>query len=412
MFKIDSILSHCLYLVNVSFRSAFKKCKVILDCCIPPAPNATPFDQPIPPKSDNNVPSPTQREEDAFYAGLQCACPTAVALSLHAKHSDSFVPKCVSGTAPMPLDQLYDPKVSCDVYNDVMLHCATVDTSVTEEQVLYVVQQTVNQSKSKLWFSMRAGRVTASTFYADCHTRIEKPAMSVLRSICMPNAHRFSSAATDWGKTHESVARDQYEALHAVQHRDSVYQASGLFLSIEYSMYGASPDGLVSTDGLVSPDGLVQCTCFGEGLVEIKCPYTLRESSDFGQLAWMCLVDDIYCLSRSHRHYFQVQMQLFVTNKMYCDFVVWSPEGLFVERIYPHREWWVKWSGQGMLFHSKCYMPELCVQYFSKKTILGTSTSQNVIQHVAASESVASGNYCVCRGVDDGTTMICCDDEN
>ncbi len=105
-------------------------------------------------------------------------------------------------------------------------------------------------------------------------------------------------------------------------------------------------------------------------------------------------------------------MQLFVMNKMYCDFVVWSPEGLFVERIYPDREWWVKWSGQGMLFHSKCIMPELCVQYFSKKTILGTSTSQNVIQHVAASESVASGNYCVCRGVDDGITMICCDDEN
>ena len=336
---------------------------MILDCCTPPAPNATPFDQPIPPKSDNNVPSATKWEENAFYAGLQRACPTAVALSLHAKHSDSFVPKCVSGTAPMPLDQLYDPKVPCDVYNDMMLHCATVDISVTEDQVLYVVQQTVDQSKSKLWFSMRAGRVTASTFNAACHKRIEKPAMSVLRSICMPNSHRFSSAATDWGKTHESVARDQYEALHAAQHTDSVCQGSGLFLSTEYPMFGASPDGLV------------QCTCCGEGLVEIKCPYTLRESSDFGKLAWMCLVDDIlYGLSRSHRHYFQVQMQLFVTNKMYCDFVVRSPEGLFVERIYPDREWWVKWSGQGMLFHSKCIMPELCVQYFSKKTILGTST--------------------------------------
>ena len=97
-----------------------------------------------------------------------------------------------------------------------------------------------------------------------------------------------------------------------------------------------------------------------EGLVEIKCRYTLRESGDFGQLAWMCLVDDKYCLSRNHRHFFQVQMQLFAANKSYCDFVVWSPEGLFVERIYPDREWWVTWSGQGV-------MPELCAQYFSKK---------------------------------------------
>ena len=30
------------------------------------------------------------------------------------------------------------------------------------------------------------------------------------------------------------------------------------------------------------PDGLVQCTCCGEGLVEIKCAYTMRESGDFG----------------------------------------------------------------------------------------------------------------------------------
>ena len=67
---------------------------------------------------------------------------------------------------------------------------------------------------------------------------------------------------------YESVARDQYEALHAVQHTDSVCQASGLFISIEYPMFGASPDGLV------------QCTCCGEGLVAIKCPHTLRESGE------------------------------------------------------------------------------------------------------------------------------------
>ena len=161
---------------------------------------------------------------------------------MHAKHSDSFVPKCVSGTAPMPLDQLYDPKVPCDVYNDVMLHCATVDISVTEEQVQYLVQQTVDQSKSNLWFSMRAGRVTASTFYAACHTRIEKHAMSCfVRSVCQmltgsrlqpPTGGRRMSR---WLETstrpfmlcstqtlYESVARDQYEALHAVQHTDSV----------------------------------------------------------------------------------------------------------------------------------------------------------------------------------------------
>ena len=77
-----------------------------------------------------------------------------------------------------------------------------------------------------------------------------------------------------------------------------------------------------------------------EGLVEIKCRYTLRESGDFGQLAWMCLVDDKYCLSRNHRHFFQVQMQLFAANK------------LFVLRVYL--------QNKGQIF-------------FPKKTILAMS---------------------------------------
>ena len=179
--------------------SASKKRKVVVDCCTPPAPNETPFDQPIPLRSDNNVPSPTKREEDAFYAGLQRACPTAVALSLYAKHSNIFVPKSVSGTASRPLDQLYDPNVPCDIYNDGMLHCATVDISVTEDQVQYVVQQTVDQSKSKLWFSMRAGGVTASTLYVACHTRIKKPALSGLRAICLPiRGHSFLPCDRDF----------------------------------------------------------------------------------------------------------------------------------------------------------------------------------------------------------------------
>ena len=344
---------------------------------------------------------PRQRNGKRTLSSPDCNARVLRQWHCHCMPSTATV-SCRSACLAPPLDdQLYDSSVPCDIYNDVLLHCATINISVTEDQVQYVVQQTVKQSKSKLWFSMRAGRVTASTFYAACHTRIEKPAMSVLRSICTPNAHRFSSAATEWGNTHESVAQPVRGPSHCPTHRRCV-SLSGVRAVPQHCV----PD-VRRQPGWASPVHMLW-----EGLVEIKCPYTLRESSDFGQLAWMCLVDDKYCLSRNHRHFFQVQMQLFAANKSYCDFVAWSPEGLFVERIYPDREWWVTWSGQGMLFHSKCVMPELCAQYFSKKAILATttSTSQNVI--VAASESVASGNYCVCQGGDDGTTMIYCDDEN
>ncbi len=39
-------------------------------------------------------------------------------------------------------------------------------------------------------------------------------------------------------------------------------------------------------------------------------------------------------LIRSHRYYTQVQGQLEITQKPFCDFIVWTPNDLFVQQIY------------------------------------------------------------------------------
>ena len=139
----------------------------------------------------HNIPSPTKHEQDTFFAQLHRACPNAVVLSLHSTYSDSFVPKSVSNMAARHLGQLYDPDITIDNYADILTYCDSFDISVSDAQVDFVMEQTKAQSKSKLWFTMRAGRVTASAFHAACHTRIEKPAMSLLRAICSPNDQFF-----------------------------------------------------------------------------------------------------------------------------------------------------------------------------------------------------------------------------
>ncbi len=40
-------------------------------------------------------------------------------------------------------------------------------------------------------------------------------------------------------------------------------------------------------------------------------------------------------LNKKHDFYYQVQTQLLVTERNYCDFVVWTSRDFFVERIYP-----------------------------------------------------------------------------
>ena len=83
-------------------------------------------------------------------------------------------------------------------------------------------------------------------------------------------------------------------------------------------------------------------------VVEIKCPFPLQ-SKTMNELEWLVVDDDkVFRLNRSHKYFYQEQMQLFVSKRLYCDFVVWSPELKSVERIMPDRVWWDEKSRQVM----------------------------------------------------------------
>ena len=134
---------------------------------------------------------------------------------------------------------------------------------------------------------MRLGRVTASNSFTVCHTRLERPALSILRSICTSD-NSFTSAATNWGKEHESDARAQYTSSQTIVHDKFTCSENGLFLSTDYPMFGATPDGVVS------------CDCCGNGILEIKCPFT-RQSKTMNELEWLVVDDDgESLLNRSH----------------------------------------------------------------------------------------------------------------
>ena len=132
------------------------------------------------------------------------------------------------------------------------------------------------------------------------------------------------------------------------------------------------------------------------------------------ELEWLVVDDDgHFLLKRSHKYFYQVQMQLFVTKKQYCDFVVWSPGMMNVERIMPDTVWWDEKSRQGMRFHAECVMPELCTRFFTKKSAISSvSESVNVQAASPSCEPATDGlnvGYCTCKGPDDGRKMICCD---
>lgn len=67
---------------------------------------------------------------------------------------------------------------------------------LTVSQVQAVERATRGQSESRIWFRQRAGRITASNLKRALQTNPTKPAKTLIKAICYPEAHRFTTAAT------------------------------------------------------------------------------------------------------------------------------------------------------------------------------------------------------------------------
>ena len=203
------------------------------------------------------IDAPTFFEKKWFLDSLsasQSAKPAV--LSVISGYCDEYIPSSLSSDLPPVLTDLYKPSnLALSYYELLQLSCATAVT-VSSEQCKAVEMRTRDQSNSRLWFRMRAGRITASKFKSVCHTDPASPSLSLIMNVCHPNTVRFKTAAISWGCQHEKDALEQYANTSA--HNDLCVSPSGLFISVEHPYFGASPDGFVC------------CSCCGSGVCEVK----------------------------------------------------------------------------------------------------------------------------------------------
>lgn len=114
----------------------------------------------------------------------------------------------------------------------------------------------------------------------------------------------YKSNAMDWGNQTEPLARIAYE-----NHTQSFVDKTGFWKHPTIEYLGVSPDGLVGNDGLI----------------EIKCPNTTTH------------LDYVFDDRVPATYYKQIQCQLWVTGREWCDFVSFDPRlpiknQLFVKR--------------------------------------------------------------------------------
>lgn len=163
------------------------------------------------------------------------------------------------------------------------------------------------------WLAARCGKVTASrvsdvlaktkTGYGA--SRANYMAELIAERLTGEPAERFVNAAMAWGTEKEPEARSLYAFI-----TDSDVEQVGFIEHPLISMCGASPDGLVAHDGLV----------------EIKCPSTATH------------IDTLLGQAVPAKYVTQMQWQIAVTGREWCDFVSYDPRlpdsmRIFVKRV-------------------------------------------------------------------------------
>ena len=231
--------------------------------------------------------------------------------------------------------------------------------ALSEAEVRAIEQSTKEQRRSPQWFEARRFRLTSSLFGAVMQRRATTPPDNLVLRIIQPK--EFRSNATDWGIDHEPIALKEYIAHQQSHgHKDLYVAPSGFLVSHSHPFLGSSPDGAVFDPS--TPE-------IPYGFLEIKCPYAFRnispleacsESGFFGKLEKSSGGVEYLSLSPKHSYYAQVQGQMAIGDRPWCDFVVYTLKGLSVTRISFNEDYW----NNSLLpkltsFYDNCVAPEI-----------------------------------------------------
>ena len=167
-----------------------------------------------------------------------------------------------------------------------------------------------HEQRSPEWFEARRGRVTGSVVGAilECapYMTRDDAFRNLVRSMHGMPSEFSGNVATEYGTFNEAGALVEYQ-----METGNKVDAAGFVTHGDW--LGASPDGYIGDDGLI----------------EIKCPFGKRKENP-----------PIFKSIDEQPHYYaQIQVQLYVTERDWCDFYQWSPHGTKTERVFFDNKW-------------------------------------------------------------------------
>lgn len=192
--------------------------------------------------------------------------------------------------------------------------------SVDDEKIKEIEKCTRDQSKNSEWYSYRSPRITASK----CKRALLKDSTSptkAMRELLSYNKNYESKHMRD-GIESEAKIIEHYSKLTG-----NAVQQCGFFISKSHPFLGASPDGLIGNDGSIEVKKI------HPGNNETLQDTLLRQN-----IVKRC--DSSLSVNENHQYYYQMQQQLFCTERKWVDFVASDGNVLFVKRVELDNIFW------------------------------------------------------------------------
>ena len=292
---------------------------------------------------------------------------------------------------PPPLTKLYREEYK-HLSNEALKEASKgifISLKVSEEDSENIEWCTRSQSKCSIWHEQRCGRITASAFH-DILVRKASSDPDVLVKRLIMKKDLSNIPAISWGIEHEDEAKGVYILKQTSTHENFRCTKAGLVINPQYPYLGASPDGVT------------HCSCCGDGLIEIKCPFSVKDGKPEDLVDRKGSFLNKVGIIKSHKYYTQIQGQLEICQRNFCDFVVWTPTGLFVQRIYKDLQFVEKLIKKLTNFYVESMLPELMTHRLQNTSDCAQSSSDSLNSSEATTEV-----YCICQSEEHGKMIQC-----
>ena len=120
-------------------------------------------------------------------------------------------------------------------------------------------------------------------------------------------------------------------------------------------------------------------------------------------------IDENLQLKQNHMYYYQVQAQIHICQVEFADFVIWSPQGLHIERIVASEEFFTDVLVNVQVFYKYCLLPELADKWYTRKSVMPEPSSPSSLSSTSSGTPNPCSHdvFCYCKESRDGTLIGC-----